>query len=611
LFCALANTEKDKKMNITTLTQAYKSKSTTPAQVIADIYAEIRLRGKSPVWIELVPEEENIASAKKLEAIDDPAALPLYGIPFAVKDNFDVAGLPTTAACPAFVYVAETTAEVVERLLKAGAILIGKTNMDQFATGLVGTRTPYGICSSVFDPEYISGGSSSGSAVAVAQGLISFSLGTDTAGSGRVPAAFNQLVGLKPTRGLVSTHGLLPACRTLDCVSVFAETCLDASIVLKVIRGFDSKGPYSRESKPGEGAAPWAASKVRFAVPNEDTLEFFGDEAAKASYQNAIETVASIGEIARFDYRPFHAAASLLYNGPWVAERLAAIQSFASSHLEQMDPVVGKIVSGASRFTAVDSFQAAYKLEEIRRVTDQIFDQADVLLLPTTPTTYKIAEVQASPIELNSNLGYYTNFVNLLDLAAVAVPAGLKANGLPFGVSIIGRAFTDDALLQIGDHLHRVLATKIGGTDRLLADTAAIQPNAQPPGCILMAVVGAHLTGQPLNWQLTTRKARLVRIIRTHHDYRLFVLPNSTPAKPGLVYEPGVHGPGIELEIWAMPEDTVGTFLNGIPAPLSLGTILLEDGSRVKGFLCEPAGIVGAQEITHLGGWRPYMQTQK
>jgi allophanate hydrolase len=599
-------------MDITSLGRSYRDKKTSPSKVVAQIYAEIRQYGKHPVWIELRSEEENIARAKMLEGIGDSSSLPLYGIPFAVKDNFDVAGLPTTAACPAFSRVADASAEVVDRLLKAGAILIGKTNMDQFATGLVGTRTPYGECSSVFNNEYISGGSSSGSAVAVAKGLVSFSLGTDTAGSGRVPAALNQLVGFKPTRGLVSTYGLLPACRTLDCVSVFAETCLDASIVLNVISGFDRKDPYSRAAMPGEGAAPWSSSRIRFGVPSEESLEFFGDEDAKALFHKAIKTlIESGGEVVEFDYRPFHAVASLLYNGPWVAERLAAIEDFASLHRDEMDPVVGQIITGASRFSAVETFQAMYRLQEIRRQTDAVFDQVDVLFLPTVPTTYKIAEVNANPVQLNSNLGYYTNFVNLLDLAAVAIPAGFKSNGLPFGVSVIGKAFTDHALLQIGDRLHRSLAHSLGGSTRLIEDTPAMDIPAQPSSCILMAVVGAHLTGQPLNWQMTTRKARLVRSTLTHPDYRLFALPNSTPAKPGLVYDPGFAGKGIELEIWAMPEDTVGTFLNGIPAPLSLGTILLEDGSRVKGFLCEPAGIVGAQEITHLGGWRAYLQTQK
>jgi allophanate hydrolase len=599
-------------MDIGSLERGYRQRTTSPVQVIRDIYANIRVLGERPVWISLVSEEDSLARARELEAAGDADSLPLFGIPFAVKDNFDVAGMQTTAACPEFSREAHATAEAVQQLLKAGAILIGKTNMDQFATGLVGTRTPYGICSSVFDGEYISGGSSSGSAIAVARGLVSFALGTDTAGSGRVPAALNQLVGVKPTRGRVSTDGLLPACRTLDCVSVFAETCLDAARVLRVIEGFDGKDAYSRAAKPGEGAAPWAASRFKFGVPAAGSLEFFGDDGARTAYANAVDGLIQLGgDAIDFDYGELRAAASLLYGGPWVAERLAAVREFAAGHPDAFDPTVGAIIQGAEQFSAVDCFLAMYRLQEIRRTSDELFDQVDFLLLPTVPTTYKIDEVLASPVELNSNLGYYTNFVNLLDLAAVAVPAGTQGNGLPFGVSLIGKAFTDEGLLIIADRLHRGLATTLGGSERLLAETSPIAAGAAPPGCVWMAVVGAHLTGQPLNWQLTARKARLVRAVRTHADYRLFVLPNSTPAKPGLVYAPGYGGAGIELEIWAMPEDTVGSFLNGIPAPLSLGTVRLEDGTSVKGFLCEPAGIVDAEEITHLGGWRSYLQTAR
>jgi allophanate hydrolase len=380
--------------------------------------------------------------------------------------------------------------------------------------------------------------------------------------------------------------------------------------VLAAIHGFDAKDAYSRSSKPGEGAAPWIASSFKFGVPTESSLEFFGDEKALAVYLRAVEGLTKLGgEAVRFNYAPFHAAASLLYSGPWVAERLAAIEEFADRHADAMDSTVAAIVRGARKFSAVDAFNAEYKLKAIQRETDAVLDGVDFLLLPTAPTTYTIAQVQANPVALNTNLGYYTNFVNLLDLAAVAVPAGMRADGLPFGVSLIGRAFTDAGLLAVGDRLHRVLGVTLGGSERLLQDTPAITSGGAPHGCVMMAVVGAHLTGQPLNWQMTERRARLVRTVKTDPHYRLYVLPNSTPAKPGLVYTPDYAGPGIELEVWAMPEDAVGTFLNGIPAPLSLGTVLLEDGSRVKGFLCEPAGIAGAEEITHLGGWREYLRT--
>jgi len=596
-------------MDIRSLENAYHTGSLTPSAEIARIYDEIERAGERPVWISLVPREQNLVRARALEADESARKLPLYGIPFAVKDNFDVAGMETTAACPAFAHKPAKTATIVQKLLDAGAILIGKTNMDQFATGLVGTRTPYGICSSVFNDSCISGGSSSGSAVAVAQGLVSFSLGTDTAGSGRVPAAFNNLVGLKPTRGWLSTSGLLPACRTLDCASIFAETCVDAEQVFAVVRGLDKTDAYSREPRPGEGASPWSASAdFRFGVLAEESREFFGDKEAAAQYQAAIDVLSELGgTVVSFDYEPFRKAANLLYKGPWVAERLAAIKEFLASDREILDPTVDGIVRGAARYTAVDAFDAAYKLEDLRCETAPIWEKVDFLLLPTTPTHYTIEQVKAAPVELNTNLGYYTNFVNLLDLAAVAVPAGFKSNGLPFGVTLVGQAFTDEGLLRVADCLHRALVKTLGNSSRELASTPSIAINEAPAGCIYMTVVGAHLTGQPLNWQLTERKARLVQTTRTHGDYQLYALANTTPPKPGLVYTPGFSGEGIEVEVWAMPLDTVGSFLGSIPPPLGLGTVRLADGSFVKGFLCEPAGLEGAQEITHLGGWRRFV----
>ncbi|WP_058187403.1 allophanate hydrolase [Terracidiphilus gabretensis] len=600
-------------MDISSLENAYRAGTLTPSAEVARIYDAIEGMGERPVWISLVPREEAITRARALEADEAARKLPLYGIPFAVKDNFDVAGIPTTAACPAFAHTPEKTATIVQKLLDAGAILIGKTNMDQFATGLVGTRTPYGICSSAFSAKHISGGSSSGSAVAVASGLVSFSLGTDTAGSGRVPAAFNNLVGLKPTRGLLSTNGLLPACRTLDCATIFAETCADASRVFAVACGFDADDAYSRTPRPGEGATPWSGltSGFRFGVLNAASREFFGDEASAAQYEAAVYAFAALGGTPiEFDYTPFRSTASLLYKGPWVAERLAALKDFFVTDPDTVDPTVGGIISGAAKYTAVEAFDATYELESLRRETAVIWQQADFLLLPTAATHYTIEQVQAAPIELNTNLGYYTNFVNLLDLAAVAVPAGFKTDNLPFSVTLVGQAFTDEGLLRVADRLHRARSQTLGGSSRELAATPPVATNAAPNGCIFMTVVGAHLAGQPLNGQLTQRKARLIQATRTHGDYRLYALANTTPPKPGLVYSPGFGGEGIEVEVWAMPEETVGSFLNLIPPPLGLGTVRLADGSLVKGFLCEPAGLEGAEEITHLNGWRRYIATK-
>ena len=517
--------------------------------------------------------------------------LPLSGLTFAIKDNIDLAGVPTTAACPAYAYSPEKSATVVERLIDAGAIPVGKTNMDQFATGLVGTRSPYGACSCVFDERYISGGSSSGSAVAVATGQVDFALGTDTAGSGRVPAAFNNLVGMKPTRGLLSTSGVVPACRSLDCVTILTRTCREAARVFEVACGFDPSDPYSRVPGPGQGAAPWATGAFRFGVPSPAEMAFFGDDAASALFQEAVADLQSLGGTpVRIDYSLFKAAAELLYSGPWVAERLAAIGQFLETHGADMNPVVRDIIAGARRFTAVDAFHAEYKLRQLRRATEAEWARVDVLVLPTTGTIYTHEAVAADPVRLNTNLGYYTNFVNLLDLAAVAVPAGFRPNGLPFGISIIGPAVTDRGLLALAC---RYLHEPIDGT---------------VPGCIAVAVLGAHLSGQPLNWQLSERGARLLKTCRTRPDYRFYALEGAIP-KPGLVRDEGFAGPGIEVEVWAVPEDQFGSFVAAVPPPLGIGNAVLDDGATVKCFICEPYAIAGAREITAFGGWRKYLES--
>lgn len=596
-------------LEIRALRTAIATGKTTPESVLGLIYDRIAAEGLQPTWISLVPFDVNLQRLKYLQHKVNVEKLPLFGIPFAVKDNFDVAGMETTAGCPAFAYQATETAEAVQRLLHAGALLIGKTNMDQFATGLVGTRSPYGACESAVAAGVISGGSSSGSAVAVARGLVSFALGTDTAGSGRVPAAMNGIVGLKPTRGVVSAHGVVPACRTLDCVSVFALTCGDASEVLEAMRGLDEKDWMSRKPRPGEGAAPWAMSSFRFGIPDESSREFFGDDKAEAAFSRAVDGLTKLGgEAVAFDYAPLAAAAKLLYDGPWVAERTASVGEFAAGHGAEMDETVRGIVLGGERFSAVDAFRGQYRLGELRQVADALMNRLDFLLLPTTPTVFTVEEICQEPVQRNSQLGWYTNFVNLMDMAAVAVPSGLREDGKPSGVSLIGPAFSEDGLLRVADRLHRELCDpdKMGATGIRLEETEVIDPTAKLRGVMEMAVVGAHLNGQPLNWQLTERQARLVKTTKTSANYRLFALKGTVPAKPGLVFEPGFQGPGIEVEVWAMPEETVGSFLAGIPAPLGLGTLVLEDGSTVKGFICEPVGIADAEEITHLGGWRAF-----
>jgi allophanate hydrolase len=593
-------------MNLTSLHQQYAS-GHKPSQVVSAIYDRIEAEPLQPVWISIVPREVALERARTLERRPAARALPLYGIPFAVKDNFDVEGMATTAGCPAFSYSPATTATTVARLQDAGAILIGKTNMDQFATGLVGVRSPYGACSSIFDEHYISGGSSSGSAVAVARDLVAFSLGTDTAGSGRVPAAFNNLIGLKPTRGVLSTSGVVPACRTLDCVSIFAHSCGDAHAAWSAARGFDPADPYSREPGTGQDAVAWSGSLFRFGVPPKAQLEFFGDEEAARLYEAAIERLKELGgQKVEIDFSIFRGAAELLYAGPWVAERAAALGGFLDTNASDIHPVVRSIISGASRYTAVDCFKAEYKLRELCRAAEDEWKRMDVLFLPTAPTIYTLEAVALDPVKLNSNLGYYTNFVNLMDLAAVAVPAGLSPNGLPFGVSLIGPAFTDEALLGLADRFHRASLH-----EAQLSAQPAMEQDACPAGCVEIAVVGAHLSGQPLNKQLTERGARLRRATRTSANYRLYALEGTVPPKPGLVRDDENLGPGIEVEIWAMPEDKFGGFVKEVPPPLTIGTVELKNGGLVKCFLCESAALHGARDITRYAGWRGYLAQAK
>lgn len=580
-------------LTISRLSAAYRAGEVSPAQVIRETYRRIRERGERPVWIHVVPEEESISLAERLG--DYRSDLPLYGIPFAIKDNIDLAGAPTTAGCPEFAYTPSRSATVVQKLMDAGAIPIGKTNLDQFATGLVGVRSPYGGCSSVFDERYVSGGSSSGSAFAVAAELVSFALGTDTAGSGRVPAAFNGIVGLKATRGALSTAGVVPACRTLDCVSIFAADCADADRVFRVARGADPADAYSRAA--GQSRA-WPASGFRFGVPAATKLEFFGDDSARFRFVEAIERLAALGgEVVEIDYSPFLETARMLYSGPWVAERLAAIHEFAARHAEALHPVTAKIILGASSLSAVDVFSGMYKLEALRRAAERESPRMDFLLLPTAGAAYTHEEIAEEPVRRNTELGYYTNFVNLLDLAAVAVPAGFRANGMPFGVSLIGPAWSDSALLATAGRLHSSYS-----------EARVPESPYCPEGYIPLAVCGAHLSGQPLNHQLTNAGAFLIEATLTSPEYRLFALRGTIPAKPGLLYKPG-HGAAIEVEVWAVPQTSFGAFVAAVPPPLAIGTCTLENGRRVKSFVCEPIGFSDALDITYLGGWRAFVSS--
>jgi len=588
---------------IANLRQIYREGRASPEQVALESLRRATAGRYPNVWITMLDEEAIIGYASRLDRAHFEK-LPLFGIPFAIKDNIDLAGVPTSAGCPAFAFQPESSATVVGRLIAAGAIPMGKTNMDQFATGLVGTRSPYGACASVFNSGYISGGSSSGSAVAVASGQVAFALGTDTAGSGRVPAAFNQIVGLKPSLGALSTTGVFPACRSLDCVSIFAGSGYDAGIVMEAAVAEDSTDPFSR------GLVHRTLPRTpRIGVPSAGGCEFFGDVAAAALFERAKERIEEVGgRVVEVDFTPFRETAELLYQGPWVAERLHAVGAFVESHGAEMDPIVRSIIAGGERFSAVDCFAATHKLRALAARTRLEWSKMDALLLPTTGTTYTHREIAAKPVALNSNLGFYTNFVNLLDLAAVAFPAGVRPSGLPFGVSLIAPSGCDRALLALADQMHKAVGGSLGITKSLIVD----QPDVPVPKeeSVLLAVVGAHLTGQPLNWQLTSRGAQLVRTGRTARNYRLFALANTTPAKPGLVRQAGAAGGGIEIELWSLPPSAFGSFVAEVPSPMVIGSVGLLDGTTVKGFLCEPAALEGATEITHLGGWRAYLASR-
>jgi allophanate hydrolase len=591
----------DSPMTIAALRARYLDGSLTPAELVERIAA--RTAGDDPHhdWIRALSRDEMLRYAQALEG-RDPASLPLYGVPFAIKDNIDLAGVPTTAACPDYAYTPTKSAPVVERLIAAGAIPVGKTNLDQFATGLSGQRSPYGACRNALDPEYASGGSSSGSAVSVALGLAAFSLGTDTAGSGRVPAAFHGLIGLKPTKGVLSTLGVVPACRSLDCVSIFAHTLDDAQSVFDSARGVTDEDPYARE---WQGAASASASLrgLRLGVPRASQLEFYGDASYAAAFEQALAKLRDAGaQLVEIDFEPFLATARLLYEGPFVAERLAAIRSFYDANPDALHPVTRAIVGGASRWSAADTFAALDTLATLRMQAERVWPQIDALVTPTSPTTSTVAELEADPIGVNARFGYYTNFVNLLDLSALAVPAGTcesgKHAGKPFGITFVGRAHEDAKLLDLA----RSWLGESGGA----ASEAAHEEHATQT--VRVAVVGAHLSGEPLNEQLTSRGAKLVAATKTAQSYRLYALPLAASQgveKPGLA-RVAQDGHAIEVEVWAMPVEQYGSFVALIPAPLGIGTLELADGSHVQGFLCESIALEGAEDISRYGGWRAY-----
>lgn len=583
------------------LLEAYRSGATNPRQHLHQLRDEAAA-DTHRAWIRLLTPDELDAMLDELEKM--PRDLPLYGVPFGIKDNIDLAAIPTSAGCPAFTYTPVESARVVQNLMRAGAIPLGKTNLDQFATGLVGTRSPepWGPCRNAINPRMISGGSSAGSAVATALGQVLFALGTDTAGSGRVPAMFNRLVGVKPSRGLISNKGMVPACASLDCVSIFARNCWDANQVFDCAVAHNPDDPWSRHNRFENGARYFSPSTAsfRFGVPQPSQLAFFGDDSAAFQFECSRKALEAIGGIAvELDFEPLLQAARLLYQGPWIAERYLAMRSLIETKPESIHPVVRQIVEPARDLDALGVFEAQYQLQALRQGAERILDQVDLLVTPTAGTCYSIDAVLANPVQLNTNLGYYTNYLNLLDMAAVAVPTGYLASGVGFGISLIHRAFEDKRLLSLAARLEAYLM----GTDLPAQADAGRVP---PKNTIDLVVCGAHLHDQPLAWQLRERGAQWLGATQTAPGYRLFALAGGGVQRPALVRDGSVSS-CIEVEIWRVPSASFASFAEAIPGPLGLGKTRLADGRELTGFICEANGLEGATEITDFGGWRAWM----
>ena len=574
-----------------------------PGAVMDEALRRIAAANDPGIFLHLRAREEIEADLAALGPFDAEAK-PLWGLPFAIKDNIDLAGAPTTAGCPAFAYTPEADAFVVRVLREAGAVPIGKTNLDQFATGLVGVRTPWPVPRNALDPAIVPGGSSSGSAVAVALGAVSFSLGTDTAGSGRVPAALNGIVGLKPSLGALSCTGVVPACRTLDCVSIFALTVEDAWRAFRAAAAFDRADPFARAAPTPPLAAPPPTTRV--GVPDAASRRFFGDEAQAAAFDAALHDLAALGaEIVELDFEPFFEIAAMLYEGAWVAERLTVVEDLLARDPAALHPVTREIVVGAASLSAADAFRGIHRLAELKRRAAPALGAVDLLCTPSIPTFVTVAELEADPIGPNARLGTYTNFVNLMDLCGVAVPTRPRADGRPGSVTLSAPAGRDAAAGALAAQLQARCGPALGATGRR-APSVALSPSAPGPGEIALAVVGAHMSGLPLNHELTGLGGRFLREATTAARYRLFALPGGPPERPGLV-RTAEGGDAIALEVWALPREAVGTFIAGVPAPLCIGTLELSDGGVVQGFLCEPWATSNAEDVTHHGGWRAYI----
>ena len=579
-----------------------------PETIIEQVYARMTEVADPGIFISLRDKAEVLAEAAALAPRGRDQ--PLWGVPFAVKDNIDVAGLPTTAACPAWEYTPDADAFTVARLRAAGAIVIGKTNLDQFATGLVGVRSPYPVPKNAIDPLIVPGGSSSGSAVAVAQGIVAFALGTDTAGSGRVPAALNNIVGLKPSLGSWSATGCIPACRSIETISAFALTVADAYLVHQIAAGFDPADAYCRDIPAPAATLP--ARPLRIGVPDAGSIRFFGDEAQADSFADSLSLLTAAGhEIAPVDFTPLYAIADMLYSGAWVAERHSVIEDLLRDEPEAVLPVTAGIIRKAESLSATDAFRGMYRLKELERQVAPVLAGLDLLCVPTIPTFYSLADLSEDPITPNSNFGTYTNFVNLLDMCGIAVPTPPRSDGRPGSVTLLAGSGKDWLLAGLAPLLERAAERSLGATGWTLPEAEKLTPDTAPlpPGFMKLAVCGAHMSGLPLNHQLTSRGGYLLGSAVSAPYYRFVALSGGAVPRPGMIRSNDRQDHGIHMEIWALPQDTLGSFILGIPAPLGLGQVELADGARVTGFVCEASAADDAEDITGIGNWRNYLES--
>jgi allophanate hydrolase len=581
------------RLDIESLRTAYQSGALTPETLVEALYARLESEALEGAWIHRVSLHEAREQARALRQRPGAATLPLFGIPFAVKDNIDVAGMPTTAGCPGYRYEPVQSAPSVAALIDAGALCLGKVALDQFATGLVGSRSPHGPCRNVFDPELLSGGSSSGSALVVAAHQVSFALGTDTAGSGRVPAALNNVVGLKPSVGLISTEGVVPACASLDCVSVFALNVEDAVRVRELMAG------------PGARAAGALPERFRFGVP--DALLPSGDEAASQAFAAAVAQLERLGGSAvPLDFTPFVELGNQLY-GPSVVERYWAVGRFIEEHPDSVLPVTRDIILAGKQYGPKETLAGLKQIARLRQQCQQALSQVDLLVTPTIPRPFRIEDDRREPRSVNDKLGVYTRFANYVGCPVLAVPAGFRSDGLPFGVSLVGKPAQDAELDALAARLHAASGAGAGRRrDPLPSSALASTASTAAAGDARVAVVGAHMRGLALNTQLTELGATYVETTRSAPRYRLFVLPGGPPERPGLV-QVNADGHAIELEVWQLSWQALGQLLSRVPAPLGIGSVELASGARVKGFLCESCATEGARDISQLGGYRAYL----